>query len=267
LIDDPLFVRAGGVMRPTARALELAESVGKALRLLETALTSEFDPADSDRRFRLAISDQTSITVLPRLVHRLAQVAPSIELQVQPKALPALPGLLDASQMDLAIGFFEAVPKRFVRQLLYADRYVCLLPANHPLAKSRFSLRDFAYARHLAVRSVAQPSALIDLILEQHGLKRSVALTVNQFLKVPEIIADSGLVMSLFEQTVEHLPNVRKHGLVVRRLPVGPVRIELVWHESLTNQSAHLWLRKQIIEVCRPLVRKGSASVQSPLDA
>jgi len=56
LFGDELFVRTPREMRPTVRALELAAPIADALEQLRRALEPHpaFDPATSDRRFRLA---------------------------------------------------------------------------------------------------------------------------------------------------------------------------------------------------------------------
>ena len=56
---DPLFVRTGEGMQPTAFALALAEPIDRAVELISGGLarTGAFDPATSDRRFELLLSD------------------------------------------------------------------------------------------------------------------------------------------------------------------------------------------------------------------
>ena len=59
--DDPLFVRVGGKMQPTVKAVQLAEDLVPVLRGLRRALEpqTEFDPATSNRVFRLFVLNCT----------------------------------------------------------------------------------------------------------------------------------------------------------------------------------------------------------------
>src|SRR5690606_31671436 len=57
--EDPLFERGPQGMQPTPRAKELAEPIQLALNILEQGLRSDeqFDCANSDRRFAIAVGD------------------------------------------------------------------------------------------------------------------------------------------------------------------------------------------------------------------
>ena len=69
---DPLFTRTAHGMEPTARALALAPLVDKVLADIATLLEADqpFDPAASDRIFRIAGSDHASHLLLPELSRR-----------------------------------------------------------------------------------------------------------------------------------------------------------------------------------------------------
>ena len=71
--SDPLFVRVGLRMEPTAKALALAGSIGAILERVR-ALKSEhvaFDPATSSRTFNFCVVDAGVIKLLPPLVNLL----------------------------------------------------------------------------------------------------------------------------------------------------------------------------------------------------
>ena len=74
LYRDPLFVRTQGGMAPTAKADRLAEAVRQALHMLDVAIQegARYEPAASDRTFRLHMSDVGETIFLPRLLRALA---------------------------------------------------------------------------------------------------------------------------------------------------------------------------------------------------
>src|SRR5882757_6165311 len=55
---DPLFVRAGSAMQPTAKAMQLAEPIRSLLAVSDQLRASEglFDPKTSNREFRLLLT-------------------------------------------------------------------------------------------------------------------------------------------------------------------------------------------------------------------
>src|SRR5690606_8968371 len=85
VLDDHLFVRAPGGVRPTPRAERLAASVRNALEILGQALADaqEFDPAHSQRLFRIQMmSDMGEERYLPKMMNEVEQRAPGVRVEV-----------------------------------------------------------------------------------------------------------------------------------------------------------------------------------------
>src|ERR1044071_1959378 len=127
LTGDPLLVRAGTGMTPTARALQLA---GPAAALLEEAgrlfhprsRREVFDPADCTLTFRLAASDYLDPTFLPALVGQVQRTAPQARLEFRP-----LSGDFDyqrglaRGEVDLVIGNWLHPPQELHLGRLLSD--------------------------------------------------------------------------------------------------------------------------------------------------
>ena len=94
LFQDELFIRVGQEMKPTARALNLAGPVRQALRQAQAAvLTADvFDPATERRTFRLGMSSEVELLLLPDLSARLREIAPGIRI-LAPSAFRAKFGM------------------------------------------------------------------------------------------------------------------------------------------------------------------------------
>ena len=99
LFDDPLFVRTGRSMEPTARAIEIFALLSPALDSISTAVSraSEFDPATSTSVFRIGLSDDVEFALLPMLLKRLRAEAPGIVLVVRRVNYILMPPLLASS--------------------------------------------------------------------------------------------------------------------------------------------------------------------------
>ena len=84
VLDDPLMVRGTGGMVPTPRAEALALPLRRALHDLSQALTDApaFDPATATRTFRVGMPDSLAFLLMPRLIGRLRQEAPVVDLEV-----------------------------------------------------------------------------------------------------------------------------------------------------------------------------------------
>ncbi len=81
---DPLFVRVGNRMEPTAKARELEPSVRSLLDSV-TMLRAHhrpFDPQTAVRTFSFSVVDSGMLRLLPRLLPHLERVAPGVRLRV-----------------------------------------------------------------------------------------------------------------------------------------------------------------------------------------
>jgi molybdate transport repressor ModE-like protein len=254
ILKDDLFTREPGGMRPTPRALDLAVPINQALRQLEAAVQPmEFVPAESTRRFRMAIASHTEMAILPQLVERIHKVAPFLELHAMPKPNPEVARQLDANQIDFAIGAVGKIPDRFQRAFLYDDEFVCVMRSGHPLAKKKtLTLAEFAAARHLLVTSTGESSTLLDAVLGKHHQRRSIQITVKHFLAGAQILEETDLVAGWFFRSLGPVLHFAGKGLTIRRLPLPPIRVEIVWHPGLTAHPAYKWLRNEISAVCEP---------------
>ena len=73
---DPLFVRNGHAMQPTAKALEIADQLRMLLGAADNlrASATAFDLAHSSRTFNLLLTDVGMIRFLPPLIARMAEL-------------------------------------------------------------------------------------------------------------------------------------------------------------------------------------------------
>ena len=135
---DPLFVRVANRMLPTDAAVRLHEPLDQAFELLNRTLQSGvvFDPRVTERTFRVAMSDIAEVYILPRLINELSRISPSIRVHIVPLLPESLVSSMRSGEIDLAIGAVSVSDKNLISIDVFNDRYICLVRANHPIAKS-----------------------------------------------------------------------------------------------------------------------------------
>jgi DNA-binding transcriptional LysR family regulator len=143
----------------------------------------------------------------------------------------------------------EAVP--FEHQRLYAGEYVCVMRKGHPLADQPLTIADYCGARHLLVSFSGRPYGFVDEALASIGQQRRIVITVNQFFTAGQVVVNSDLLTVLPRHFVPTTGMVNQ--LVLRELPfdVPPVHVEALWHRRLQHDSAHQWLREQLLHSAR----------------
>jgi DNA-binding transcriptional LysR family regulator len=271
LFKDELFVRTPEGMVPTPRALELATPLREALLKLGSIVEDgRFVPAESEREFVVAASDIGTIGWIEPIGCRLRREAPRASLRVVPIGTTEVAKELEFGTLDLAVGQFTHLPDRFRSQLLAEVRAVCMMRSDHPLAKKRrLALEDLAEVGHLRVW-LAPVASEDRLEIEQHGLRRKVALeademldrvlvehgfgprqsavTVPYFAVVPQFLAGTDLVAILPSRAAEALNSA--HALTLRELPyeAPPLRVVSLWHIHQDGQPAHRWFRRLVAD-------------------
>lgn len=275
LTGDALLVRSGAGMTPTAAALELLAPAERLLREADTLFGareragrgsgSGFDPSTATLRYRIAASDYLDPFFLPALVAQLQRAAPGVQLDLQPlSAEYDYRASLARGEVDLVIGNWLQPPEELHLGRLLSDEVVCLMAADHPLAKARsWTIERYLACQHLAPMplSPGQPG-VIDQHLASQGLSRQIAVRSAHFGQLPEMVARSLLVLTTGRLFCSRY---------LDRLPVRIVRCPVVfpamayyqlWHELSHGSAALRWLREQVREVARGLVSEAPASAK-----
>jgi len=246
LLADPLFVRTAGGVRPTPRAERLAPQVQAALALLDVALHEgeRFEPARSQRRFTLHMSDIGADEFLPLLVADVGRRAPGVRLAVQQLAPEVIGPALEDGRLDLAFGYLPALAGTEHATLL-EERYVVLLRRGHPLAAGLRDRSTLAALSFVLVASHTEPARA----LHRLGLDGRIRLTLPHFLVVPPILAATDLALVLPSRPAQRF--ARQHGLQVVEPDLGlpPFPVALHWSWRQTHDPAHRWLRERALAI------------------
>jgi DNA-binding transcriptional LysR family regulator len=241
---DPLFVRTQGGMAPTAKAQRLAAAVGHALATLDVALREAevYDPARSDRTFRLHLTDIGETIFLPALLRMTAREAPGTRIAAfQLEDRDILPAL-ESGRIDLALGYIPALAGA-QRLRLLAEHYVVVMRKGHPAARGRPTRKALASLRYALVRShPATGRALRDL-----GVLDRVMLELPHFMVLPRILAQTDLAAVMPSRLAETFTTLGDY--VVWRPRVGLPRFDVSvhWFWRFTNEPGNRWLRERVV--------------------
>jgi molybdate transport repressor ModE-like protein len=245
-LGDPLFSRTRDGLKPTAYGERLGEAASEAVDLLAEGLAANraFDPKTTARRFTFYMSDVGQIDLLPRLLGVVQQEAPGVTLRSAPIPLDDPVAPLISGEVDLAVGFFSNLTTGFHQTLLFRDRYVCVVRADHPDFRFGMTLEAFKEARYAIADSTGMAHAFVDRVLAKHQISRRDALRVPGFQVLPLIIANSDLVAfvpsRLAALVATHMP------IKVFQPPINfpPIDVRMFWHERYHHDPASRWMRR-----------------------
>jgi DNA-binding transcriptional LysR family regulator len=256
LIGDPLLVRSGRGLALTARAEALRDPVRQALGLVEGAIArpARFDPATARRTVRVMSDDYSELVLFRGLLERLTRKAPGIDVWVQAPpgatAQPLLDGEADFMISPIREGERPAPGVR--ADVLYSDRFVCMVKRGHPVARKP-TLDRFLASRHAFIAPRGRRGGPVDDALAARGKERHIALAVPHFLVMPFLVAASDLVLTLGERIARLYSQFLPVVLFEPPLPLRGFTVGLFWHERAANDPALAWIREQILGVTRTL--------------
>ncbi len=252
-LDDPLFVRVAGGVRPTPLGERLAEAARQAVDALRRglAVNLSFDPRTTDREFNLYLSEVGQMVFLPKLLDYLQREAPGATLRARPIPLADPNAALESNEIDLAVGFFTTLTAGFHQSLVFRERYVCVVRADHPHFHKGMQLDAFIATPHALADSSGMAHALIERTLKKHGIARSIKLRVPDFMVLPLVITGSDLLVimpSRLAQAFSRLVPIKALPLPV---PIPAYDIRAYWHVRRHNDPANRWLRQSFVKLFR----------------
>ncbi|VUF15937.1 LysR family transcriptional regulator [Methylobacterium dankookense] len=251
LLGDELLTRAPEGMRPTPRALALAEPVRRTLRQIQSLVRREesFDPRTVERTFTISLPDSTEVLLGPRLLAYLRAEAPGIRLLLRSVDRTHILEELDTDRLDLAIGFFSEGQMHHKRRLLYRDSYVCLFDAAQVGLAPPISLEDYLRFPHILTSLRETAHGVVDDALAKLGLSRTLAVTTPRFLVVPFLVRAAPVITTMHARLATYFAGAL--GLTVSPVPVelDPVAVSMLWHASYDDDPAHRWLRQVLLRL------------------
>ncbi|WP_108125016.1 LysR family transcriptional regulator [Saccharospirillum mangrovi] len=266
LFDDPLLIRTSEGMTPTERARQLEPTLRTVLQDIERAIRprSEFDAAASGRVFRIMVSDYAESTLIPPLLRRLREIAPSVILDLM---TPSDVSFFDVEQgkVDLVINRFNSIPQSFHQTTVWKDDFCCMVSRDNPILDN-FSLKNYLEAQHVWVSKTGfgvsvgvdpgdvQRLGWVDEVLRQLGKKRRITVFTRHYQAAMLLSEQNDLVLTVPSRAA--LLQAENPRLVVKAPPfeIPPIQLKLVWSPLLHHDPAHRWMRRLINEVAEEVV-------------
>jgi len=149
---DELLVQVGNRLVLTPLAEELIEPIKDLL--LQASLvahkTPDFDPATSTRRFKIELSDYVATLLMPTVIRRVYQEAPSVQLELL--GLTDAPNeLLERGEVDFLILPEDYLSTSHPCAKMFVDEYACVVWKDNPDIGRKVSLEQYLKAGHVSI--------------------------------------------------------------------------------------------------------------------
>jgi DNA-binding transcriptional LysR family regulator len=245
MFGDPLLVRGARAYERTARGDRVLRELGSLMPRLDAMVRGEeFDPARSQERFRVAMTDHVSMVLLPSLVARVRRAAAHVKLEVSAWRARALEDVA-AGRIDTALSA-EVAPPALETEVLFTLDFVCLIGSAVRVGARRLTLPQYLQFPHVLVKTLEGQQGPVDLTLAQLGTKRHVALTLPFFVPAIFAIAQTDLVLTVPRRLAEIMAIMAAVRIVEPPREIKAFPYFMAWHPRLTAEPSHAWFREQL---------------------
>ncbi|MCE9650418.1 MAG: LysR family transcriptional regulator [Parvibaculum sp.] len=261
--DDQLFFRSGNAMVPTRAANALAVPIRHALTAVESGLSAlrNFDPATSDRTFRLGVNDSFRFMLVPALANALEREAPNVKFEFRAEArdAPALVEALHRGDIDLSLLPAPAVQTHegLSFEPINLEKLVLVARTGHPAQSKPVTMEVLSNLRYVTTSNAPAAHALVEAVFKAQKIERSIAFVVPDTATIPAIVEMTnfvGVVGSSFLARYQ-----RDHAIAPLNAPFEfpPISVGLVWAQAADDDQGHKWMRDKTAQILKAALSVG----------
>ncbi|MFN3620483.1 LysR family transcriptional regulator [Sphingorhabdus sp.] len=247
---DDLLIQQGKRMFPTAYAESLMPMVHDVLRKVDAVITTStnFDPATSQRTFRIIASDYVTAAVIAPLVRTLAVIAPQIKIEA---VLPS-----DGSAELIAQGAFDLLitPEEFISpgqpaELLFEEQHVFVGWKGNPIFADKLTEQVVMAASHVGVHMGNQrTSAFADSMMEKAGRFRQIDVIASSFTIVPWFLIETNRIALMHERLARRMADMFPLAIAQIPFPFPSMREMIQFNRTRSGDEGLIWLRERLRE-------------------
>jgi len=249
LFNDPLLAASGRKLVPTVRAMELKQPLRAHLASLDQLVheSMQFDPATSERTFRVIGTDYVHSVFSKPLLQNLATHAPCARVALLPFDPTTVWSQLEQDNADLALVTGMNLPEAKRRSGL-VETFKVIQRKGHPRGTTEFNLDSFCAADHVLISPEGGGFlGATDKLLGKMGRSRRVTCSLPSFLPAPSIVAGSDmLAMMPTRLAALHAESVDQFD---PPFPSPQFSVDLLWHPRRQKDPAHVWFRSLVAQI------------------
>ncbi|MEL1250985.1 LysR family transcriptional regulator [Aurantiacibacter gilvus] len=247
--QDDILTQHGKRMIPTPFALTLQPDIAEKISELRALIARQgrFDPASSERHFRIAASDYITTVLLVPLLNSLAREAPSIRFTFE------LPG--PASQLSLGNGELDMMltPEIFIvpnhpSELVFEERHVTVAWTGNRAVGETLTPETFVSSGHVGV-NVSRRFTFAEEWFNQQGIERRIEVNAASFIQSPFLVPETMRLCVMHERLARYMAERLPLRILETPFPIPPMREMMQFHATRKEDPGLLWLRGKLSEM------------------
>lgn len=248
VFDDALFLRRPHGLEPTAFAEMIEPDVRRAVDAVQAALTGPgaFDPATASGVVQISANDREVAGLIPDAFTQVTQDAPNLRFAVRSMSTAESLRRLSDGSLHLGIGFFREAGDAYERRHIRTETYLVAARLGHPILEAPLDLRAYTQAAHILVSSDGTLTGIVDQVLADQGLSRTVCLAVPSFMPALSILSGSDFVATLPRSLVLAYADRFDLGFAEPPIAIRPFDVSILRHRRNLKDPLLTWCLERI---------------------
>lgn len=244
-LNDDLFVRASGQMLPTPFAEQIYPSIKKALSTIQNISVQKkvFEP-NMVQSLKIAIHDEIEPMIFPKLVQHFQQH--NLDIQFLSSKLDRKTVLADlaSQQIDFVIDLERHFDEKIQFTALMSDHFVACSQLNF------IDQKVYLNSPHIGVSSRRTGMLVEDIYLSKKQHSRQVFLRCQHYSTALQILEQyPNAILTIPKNVLMHLQAAENLNFFDVPVDMPELNIGMYWHKDLTENSRHIFLRKEINQI------------------
>jgi LysR family nod box-dependent transcriptional activator len=248
--QDDLLVLHGKRLIPTSFAENLLPELKRVTRQVEDliSMSTEFDPATSERLFRMMASDYIATVLMMDVLQVMTHKAPAVKLDMR---LPedSVYQVFERGEIDLMLIPEEFLLPNHPADLLFEEPHVIVGWTKNPLFKQKLTKEVFQSTSHVAVTlGPNRDPSFMERHLDKLGIQRQVDVFAPHFSAVPWLLLNTHRISVMQERLARKYMAVLplKCAPLPFKFPV--MRLMAQYHSARQTDQGLRWFRSLLSE-------------------
>ena len=241
---NELLAPAGRRMVLTPLAESLVQPVRSCLMQIQHTVASKaaFDPAVSDRKFCLAVSDYVTAVLMPQAMQEAARTAPGIRFE-----LVRLDENIEQKLEKGGIDFFVRPSVHSLRahpkESLFEDTHTCVVWRKNSMIGTKVSRTQFLEAGHIEVHFGHAPAIFEGWFAAHYGRLRNIEVVAQDFEVACRLVTGTNRIATVMSRMALLCADYLPIRLLRPPFAIPKVTHCLQWHRYQDQDPGHIWIR------------------------
>ncbi|AEE23424.1 transcriptional regulator, LysR family [Glaciecola sp. 4H-3-7+YE-5] len=259
--QDPLFVRHGRKMIPTALCQTIMPRVLSSVTELESTLHNigEFDVHQYQREMKFGFRDILESLFFPELSTDLLINTPNITVNSRQVSRVDMEAALESQELDIVIDVLSPTSSEIQHTLICDEHFSLICRKGHPIL-SNMSLQSYVQADHALVTFKDSAVNTVDMALAQHGASRKFALKCEHYFAATSVISRCDMLLTMPNAYARLLKQQMPVEVVPLPFEVPMLPVHMYWHKQAVHDPLNSWMRAKLLDIAKRVIPPSAQS-------